>query len=211
MWPLASHTSRARMTDESSPTTSSRPLTNVGVTERVHELGDVAAGLPHLAGQDDRRVQPDDVLPAGGHRVPPLALDVVLHLHAQRAVVPGGAQAPVDIAGGEDEATALGEADNRVDAVVTAGHQDSIRLAVGGRAGAPWPLGQAHQPSLLPVNSPEDPVGVDVQGVPAHGALVRALVLLDPARSPPPALQQVREATHVALVVPHAAPHRIRL
>jgi hypothetical protein len=31
--------------------------------ERVHELGDVAAGLPHPRARDDRGVQPDDVVP----------------------------------------------------------------------------------------------------------------------------------------------------
>src|SRR3954463_16372600 len=54
--------------------------------ERVDELLDVARRLPDLAGQDDRGVQADDVVAARDHRPPPLALDVLLELHAERSV-----------------------------------------------------------------------------------------------------------------------------
>src|ERR1700733_3958185 len=86
----------------------------------------------------------------------------------------------------------------------------AIRTPSGWRsaAGASRPGGLAPPPSLFTGNGPVDPGGVDIQGVPAHGALVRALVLLDPAGSPPPALEQVRQAPHVALVVPQPEPHR---
>ena len=49
------------------------------------------------------------------HRAPPLALDVLLELDAERAVVPGGPGAAVDLAAREDEAPALAEADDGVD------------------------------------------------------------------------------------------------
>src|ERR1700729_646192 len=89
----------------------------------------------------------------------------------------------------------------------------AIRTPSGWRSAgsAPQLNGRARPTSLLPVNSPVDPVRVDVQCVPAHPAPVRALVLLDPPRPPPPARQQVRQPPHVLLVVPQAEPHRVRL
>src|SRR5215468_2189597 len=109
-------------------------VAGLALGERVHELGHVAAGLPDLPGQDDAGVEPDDVVALLDHRLPPLPLDVVLHLNAERAVVPGGPQPAVDLAGGVDQAAALGEADDRVDDITAACHeQNSIRLAVGGQ------------------------------------------------------------------------------
>ena len=70
---------------------------------------------PHLARQDHRAVEADDVLAAGDHRLPPLPLDVLLELHAERAVVPRRAGAAVDLAGGEDEPPALAQRDDGVD------------------------------------------------------------------------------------------------
>ena len=102
--------------------------------ERVDELGDVPAGLPYLPGQDDRGVQAHDVVALGDHRAPPLALDVVLQLDAERAVVPGSPQAAVDLAGRVDEPPSLAQADDGVEAVTAQCHGEvSIRLAVGGR------------------------------------------------------------------------------
>ena len=49
------------------------------------------------------------------HRAPPLALDVLLELDAERAVVPGRPGAAVDLAAGVDETPALGEGDDVVD------------------------------------------------------------------------------------------------
>src|ERR1700677_1691968 len=90
--------------------------------ERVNELGDVPARLPHLAGQDHRGVQADDIVALGYHRPPPLALDVVLQLDAERAVVPGGSQASVNLAGRVDESPSFAEADNGVETVTAQGH-----------------------------------------------------------------------------------------
>ena len=80
-------------------------------------------GLPGLARQDHRGVEADDVVAGLHHRAPPLALDVLLQLDAERAVVPGRPGAAVDLAAGEDEPPALGEGDDVVD----------------GRRGAAWP------------------------------------------------------------------------
>src|SRR5690606_33504433 len=77
--------------------------------ERVDEGREVAGGLPHRRREDDRGVQADDVVAPLDHRPPPLALDVLLELDAQRAVVPSGAGTAVDIAALVHEAAALAE------------------------------------------------------------------------------------------------------
>ena len=84
--------------------------------EGVGEGLDVARGYPHLARKDDGGVQANDVGAAADHGVPPGALDVFLQLHAQRPVVPRGAGAAVDFTTGKDEAAALGQADDVVEA-----------------------------------------------------------------------------------------------
>ena len=63
------------------------------------------------------------------HRLPPLALDVLLELDAERAVVPGRAGAAVDLAAGEDEPPALAEADDGVEA--------GFARELGGHGGSP--------------------------------------------------------------------------
>ena len=60
-------------------------------------------------------VQADDVVARADHVLPPLALDVLLELDAQRPVVPGGAGAAVDLPAGEDEAAPLGEVDDAIE------------------------------------------------------------------------------------------------
>src|SRR6476659_234323 len=60
----------------------------------------------------DRRVEGDDVVAVLQHRPPPLGFDVVLQQHAVVAVVVGGADAAVDLGGGEDEAAPLAEGDD---------------------------------------------------------------------------------------------------
>ena len=100
--------------------------------ERVGERRQVPGGLPHLRREDDRRVEPDDVVASGHHRAPPLPADVLLQLDAQRTVVPGGAAAAVDLTGGKDEATSFAQVDDGI--VAIGGHGFSIRLAVGAGA-----------------------------------------------------------------------------
>ena len=104
--------------------------------QRVDELGDVAAGLPDLGREDHAGVQADDVVTLGHHRAPPLPLDVVLDLHAERAVVPGRAQAAVDLAGRVHDPPPLAEADDGLHAVTATSHQISpAPEAVDRRAG----------------------------------------------------------------------------
>ena len=93
------------------------PVADGALDQRVDERRDVAGGHPHLAGQDDRGIQADDVVAGADHRVPPLPLDVVLEFDAERAVVPRRPGAAVDLAAGVDEPPSLGEGDNGVDAV----------------------------------------------------------------------------------------------
>ena len=83
--------------------------------QRVVEHLDVAGGHPHLAGQDDRRVDADDVVAIGDHGAPPLPFDVLLEFHAKRSVVPGRFRAAVDLAGLEHESAPLGHVRNGVD------------------------------------------------------------------------------------------------
>ena len=85
--------------------------------QRVGERLDVAARLPDLAGEDHARVQADDVVAFLDHVPPPLALDVVLQLHAEGTVVPRGTQTTVDVTGRVDESTSLAQVDNGIEAV----------------------------------------------------------------------------------------------
>jgi hypothetical protein len=109
-------------------------VTHLALGQRLYEFGDMSTGLPHLAGEDHAGVEADDVVALLHHGLPPQPLDVVLHLHAERTVVPGRAEPAVDLTGREDEAAPLAEADDGFKAVGTACHGvNSIRLAVGGR------------------------------------------------------------------------------
>ncbi len=105
--------------------------------QRVVKGGDVPGCLPDGAGQDHRGVQADDVVAALHHRLPPLALDVVLELDAERSVIPGRPRTAVDLAGRVDETTALAKIDDRVDLVGGHVHSGIITGYVepAGRAG----------------------------------------------------------------------------
>ena len=83
--------------------------------QRVGERRQVARCLPRLGRQDHRRVEADHVVARRDHGAPPLALDVLLELDAERTVVPGGAGASVDLSTGEDETPAFTQADDLVD------------------------------------------------------------------------------------------------
>jgi hypothetical protein len=74
----------------------------------------VSRGLPYLAGKDDRGVETNDVVTALHHELPPLPLDVLFELDAEWPVVPGTARAAIDLSGGKDESSALGEGNDRI-------------------------------------------------------------------------------------------------
>src|SRR4029453_9996111 len=77
----------------------------------------------------------DDVFPLGDHRAPPLFLDVLLELNAQRSVVPGRAGTAVDLSRGEDESTAFAQTDDVVESTGRGHERFSRRLAVPSPAG----------------------------------------------------------------------------
>ena len=145
--------------------------------ERVHELGDVTARLPHFAGQDHARIQADDVLALLDHRLPPLALDVVLHLHAERPVVPGSPEPAVDLAGREDETAPLAQADDRVHAVIAC--HDRLHPAGGRRVAgvgqARWVRSPKARPAGRPSTQATDPRdGPSLAGRPGRNTRVAA-------------------------------------
>ena len=72
-------------------------FTVLAIDERVGEPGDVAARLPHARVHEDGRIEPLDVVARADHRVPPPVLDVPLELDAERAVVPHGPGAAIDL------------------------------------------------------------------------------------------------------------------
>jgi hypothetical protein len=69
----------------------------LALRERIDEGRDVPGRLPDLRGEDDRGVQAHDVVATAHDGLPPLALDVLFEFYAERAVVPGGAGAAVDL------------------------------------------------------------------------------------------------------------------
>ena len=112
-------------------------VARLALGQRVGEGRDVAAGLPGLPRQDHRGVEADDVVAHLHHGLPPLALDVVLELDAQRAVVPGGPGAAVDLTAGVDESPPLREGDDIVDGGGRRlGHGDSFLWAARPAAGS---------------------------------------------------------------------------
>jgi hypothetical protein len=103
-----------------------------GLDQRVGEDLDVTGGFPDLTRLDDGGVHTDDILAGGHHVTPPLTLDVLLELHTQGAVVPGGAGTAVDLAGREDQASALTEVDDGIDAAGRHVFRHAPREAHGG-------------------------------------------------------------------------------
>ncbi len=85
------------------------------VDERVGEVGEVAARLPHRRRAEDRRVDEDDVVALLDHRPHPGVAHVAQHQRAERAVVVGAAEAAVDLRRREHEAAPLGEVDDLVE------------------------------------------------------------------------------------------------
>ena len=84
-------------------------LALLAVHQGVGEAAQMAGGHPGLGIHQDGGVEADVVGVLLDEFLPPGALDVVLELHAQGAVVPGVGQAAVDLGAGENEAAALAQ------------------------------------------------------------------------------------------------------
>ena len=84
-------------------------LALLAVHQGVGEAGQMAAGHPRLGVHEDGGVLPHVVGVLLHELLPPCLLDVVLQLHAQRAVVPGVGQAAVDLGACEDDAAVFAQ------------------------------------------------------------------------------------------------------
>ena len=82
-------------------------LAGFAVNQRIVEGGYVAAGHPHLWIHQNGGVQSHVVGILLDEFLPPGPLDIVLHLHAQGAVVPAVGKAAIDLTAGEYESPVL--------------------------------------------------------------------------------------------------------
>src|SRR6266850_375192 len=94
-------------------------LAEFTIHHRIAEPGDVARSLPHPWVHQNGGVEPLDVIAVPGHAPPPPRLDIVLQLDAERPIVPATVNAPVDLAGRENEATTLAERHKLVHHIAT--------------------------------------------------------------------------------------------
>ncbi len=101
-------------------------LVSGALDQRIAERLDVAGRHPHLGVHQDAGIEADDVVALLDHGPPPGALDVVLELDAERAVVPHGVDAAVDLRAGKHEAAPLGE------------RHDGVEVGDGGRRIGQW-------------------------------------------------------------------------
>ena len=85
------------------------PLAALAVDEGVIEVGHMAAGLPHPGIHQDAGVQTHVQRALLYELLPPGLLHVVLHEHAQGAIVPGVGKSSVDLAAGEYEASVFAQ------------------------------------------------------------------------------------------------------
>ena len=84
----------------------------LAVHQRIREAAHVAGGHPHLGVHQNGGVQTHIVGVLLDKLLPPGLLHVVLQLHAQGAIVPGVGKAAVDLAAGENKATALAQSND---------------------------------------------------------------------------------------------------
>ena len=98
-------------------------LARAAVDERVGEALQMAARVPGLRMEDDRRVECDDVLALLQHRAPPLSLDVGLQQDAVVPVVVGRAKSAVDLAAREHEAAPFAQRDDLLHGDDVGGHR----------------------------------------------------------------------------------------
>ena len=95
------------------------------VHQRIGEAGQMAAGHPGLGVHEDGGVLPHVVGVLLNELLPPRLFDVVLQLHAQRTVVPGVGQAPVNFGAGKDEAPIFAQGHDLVHGFFRVFHDDS--------------------------------------------------------------------------------------
>ena len=100
----------------------------LAVHQRIGEAAQMAGGHPGLGVHQDGGVQTHIVGVLLHELLPPRLLDVVLQLHTQGAVVPGVGEAAVDLAAGEDEATALAQGNELVHGLFSVVHNKTSFL-----------------------------------------------------------------------------------
>ena len=100
-------------------------LALLAVHEGVGEARQMAAGHPGLGVHQNGGVLADVVGVLLHELLPPGLFDVVLQLHAQRAVVPGVGEAAVDLGAGEDEAAVFAQGNDLVHGFLGVFHSDS--------------------------------------------------------------------------------------
>ena len=103
--------------------------------ERIIEHGHVAGCNPHFRRQDDGSIHADDIATGDDHGAPPFTLDIVFQRDAERAVIPRGTGAAVDLARGEHEPATLGEGDDFIE--FRTSHNAPSGLTVLGRMTEP--------------------------------------------------------------------------
>ena len=89
-------------------------LARLAIHHRIGEVIQMSARLPHRRVHQNRGVETDHVGAQVNVVAPPRALDVVLELHAERAVVPARSGTTIDLAGLEDEAATLAERNQEI-------------------------------------------------------------------------------------------------
>src|SRR6185437_13339295 len=89
------------------------------VHHRVGEDIFMAGRLPDTPRHQDAGVQAHHIIAHAGHRIPPVALDVILELDAEGAVVEDRVDSAVDFAAGENITAPFAQRDNVLHAVVT--------------------------------------------------------------------------------------------
>lgn len=89
-------------------------LAGLAVHEGVGEAADMARRLPDGGIHQNGAVDADIIRAFGDELFPPCRLDIVFERNAERTVVPGVGEPPVDFAAGEDEAAVFGKRDKLV-------------------------------------------------------------------------------------------------
>ena len=82
-------------------------LTVFVIDHGIAESVDMAAGFPNHWMHENRRIDAHDIFVELGHGLPPVVFYVLFEFAAVLAVVVDGAEAVVDLAGGENKAVFL--------------------------------------------------------------------------------------------------------